>query len=402
MRHKFLPICSCIFCFIILISACNQSAKKQKLVERKNGKFIFHLRPSQSINITAKDGLKNLTFIPLEGTPKSILGSIKEIEWDSTTGYWYILNRNAITVFYKNGKFLKRIKEIGKGPGEYLQINNFILADGKYIEIMDGRQHKLIRYDLKMNKLISEKKISFNAWTYAHLSNGNYVFYTNKATNNIGNKKFLYKILVMDKSFKIIRSRFPFKVKLGQAYYSFNQPKTLISGSQKVHYNALLTDTIYAITPDSIQPAFFIDYGKFKLNHLNKKKLSSSGDLYKYLAKHNNEFIVGVTYLITTPSQISFNFIYNKHSYLFLFNKNNHKARIIRNIKYGSEKINLPKPIQIAGSDYLGIYSWARLQKLSLKKLDKDTTAYSSLIKGKQEYQNPVLVLYNFNLNKIP
>lgn len=161
MKYTFLFF---FLAYSLLLIACSQKSLSDELVEEKNGEFIHHVRPDQSKNINAESQLKNLSFIPLEGTSRSLLGGIEKLDQDSVTGYWYILGdkrKNAITVFEKDGKFVKRIKHIGNGPGEYQQINDFYLVDGKWVEILDGRRQKLLKYDLKIDTLVTEKKVPF-------------------------------------------------------------------------------------------------------------------------------------------------------------------------------------------------------------------------------------------------
>lgn len=383
-----------------LISGCNSSTDKESLVQENGDQYIFHLKPNVSKNIDAEKQLSNLKIIPLEGASHSYLGGIKKIERDTTTGRWYILGSrrmNAITVFEEDGQFVKRIQHIGRGPGEYQDINDFFLADGDWIELMDGSSQKLLKYDIKSDTLLSERNMPFYAYSFSYLKNGNYVFYKNKQAANHENNKYFNKILVTDEKLNVIRSYFPFELKVGQAHYSVMQPQTLTNSARGILFNKFLADTIYTINADRIQPRYLIDYGPFRFENSNNHQFSSGREKIQYLADHTDEFIMGVSHITETMDMISFNFIYDEDLYTFLYDKAENKPYIIQKMAYGASDIELPKPKVKIGSGYLGFYDIGQLSRISMEKLEDDREKYSQLIKGKIDYQNPVLVTYNFD-----
>mgnify|MGYP006430069777 CR=1 FL=1 len=393
-----------IFLFVlilIVLQACSQFSQKQPIVDAKGDVARFLLRPNQSININANEQLKNIEVVPLEGTPKSFVGAIEEVYQDSTTGRWYILDskkNSAIIIFEQDGKFVKRIHNIGNGPGEYQQINDFELSDGKWIEVLDGRGQKLIKFDLETDTLISEKKVPFYAWEYSYLEDGNYVFFKNSQANNLEEKKYFHKILILDKDMNLLWYRFPFELRLKQRNFSLMHNRTFSKAAQKINFNEFLSDTIYSVTSDTIEPGFIIDYGEYSADNLDEEGFSSGQEKIRYLINHTDEIIMGIQHVTEDFNNVGFNFIHDNEVYTFLYDKISGEASIIGDIQYGESLLALPPPQKTIGSKYLGIYTWELLSQIPLDELNEDKESYSALILAKKEYKNPVLVLYNVKL----
>lgn len=389
-----------ILFLILLGSSCTQD-KATDLVINQGGELEFYLAPAQSVGIKAELQLANIRFIPLEGRSESLIGQVDKIDKDSITGRWYILdnkNRNAVKVFEEDGRFVKQISHFGNGPGEHRRINDFTIVDGKQIEILDSRNQKMLTYDLQTDSVLREKRVPFYAWEYESTKDGNYVFYKNSQANNLEDEKYFYKLLILNKDMNLIRSRFPFNLKIGQTNYSVMQPITLTKYNSSVNFNLFLADTIYSVTADTIEKKFSVDYGEYDVENLEKKSFSSGKEKIQYLADNTDKVIIGITNLIETSEYISFNFIYDSEVYTFLFDKISEEASIIKKIYYGKSNLLLPPPQRKIGSDYVGIHTWNKLLSIPIQKLKNDLDSYKLLLKAKREYQNHVLVLYNFNL----
>lgn len=91
-------------------------------------------------------------YIKLETNPSCLFASIGNL----SLGKKYLLVSNGfqgkIYLFTSEGKFIKTIGSIGKGPGEYISISGLVAdEDEKYVYLVDSRQKRLIRYGIKDN-----------------------------------------------------------------------------------------------------------------------------------------------------------------------------------------------------------------------------------------------------------
>jgi hypothetical protein len=103
----------------------------------------------------ASDFIKEIKYIPLETTSNSMVGNIESIIIDHRKMYVRD-NKNVITIFDLNGKYLSTLNRMGRGPEEYLSISDFEIASNGNIFIA-SRSEGLIEYssDLKFTRKIS-------------------------------------------------------------------------------------------------------------------------------------------------------------------------------------------------------------------------------------------------------
>ena len=97
----------------------------------------------------------------------------------------YILDEvtSSIYVFNMDGKFVKKIKHIGRGPGEYIRIRDFNV-DNNCLYIYDDRTRKLLCYDLQGDKILHEYSTSFFARAFYILTNGDFLYILPKDQNH--------------------------------------------------------------------------------------------------------------------------------------------------------------------------------------------------------------------------
>lgn len=119
---------------------------------------------SQPLQVNLSTLADSIFYIPLE-TGKDCIVSDKystAIKVDLLTNYLVVYDhdRNPIRVFGLDGKFLTSIGGYGKGPGEYMNGENFVCDESKdRIYIAAGNQKKIICYNFK-GKLINEISLS--------------------------------------------------------------------------------------------------------------------------------------------------------------------------------------------------------------------------------------------------
>ncbi len=103
---------------------------------------------SKASRIKSSDLLTNASFISLETTEKSIIGSISHLIIFNER--IYILDtykQQALFVFSINGQFIQKVGKVGRGPGEFLSPDSFWINDDG-IFILDRALSQILRYDL--------------------------------------------------------------------------------------------------------------------------------------------------------------------------------------------------------------------------------------------------------------
>jgi len=103
----------------------------------------------------ASDFIKEIKYIPLETNSNSMVGDISNLIVMNNKMYVRD-NKNVITIFDMNGKYLNTLNRVGRGPEEYMAISDFEVASNGNIFIA-SRQEGLVEYgaDLKFIRKIS-------------------------------------------------------------------------------------------------------------------------------------------------------------------------------------------------------------------------------------------------------
>lgn len=94
-----------------------------------------------------------------------------------TDKYIFILSRDAIYMFDYQGKYIRKIHRIGRGPGEFLSIKLFdIQEEQELISIYDSQSRSMLIYTFK-GEFIRKFTVQQYIAEFAVLSNGHYLFF---------------------------------------------------------------------------------------------------------------------------------------------------------------------------------------------------------------------------------
>lgn len=127
-----------IISFIIILHILSLSCRIQNKGIIKDDSIEINLKESDK-QIYLSQYLTHDQYIALETTPSCLIGHIKKIE--IYNDFIFILDSyvaKKLLVFDKKGKFIQQISEYGKGPGEYLDIFDFVIRNNK-IYILNNR-----------------------------------------------------------------------------------------------------------------------------------------------------------------------------------------------------------------------------------------------------------------------
>jgi hypothetical protein len=143
------------------------------------------------------DFIEKVDFIELETSENSILGIVSKLYVAQNRIYVLdILKAKALFVFGKDGRFIKKIGQVGTGPGEYIGIIDFLVdKKSQQILLLVDRGGRIMRMDYDGNYL-GDFKLKQDFFAYMFSLGDSYVF-GHRAT---GGKKYL--LHVMDENFE--------------------------------------------------------------------------------------------------------------------------------------------------------------------------------------------------------
>ena len=147
------------FIEIIIISLlffnCNNKHKENIKDEVKIIKLNFNDVKIDSVSNYFSD----YKIIPLETNENSLIKRIDRLIIHENKIYILDQDLKSIFMFNENGIYINKIFNVGKGPGEYVQLRDFTITDDSHIVLHSSSPYKLIFYDMN-GKYIFEKKIN--------------------------------------------------------------------------------------------------------------------------------------------------------------------------------------------------------------------------------------------------
>lgn len=139
---------------ILIFTSCkNPSHPINNIV----GVIPFQIEIKKSINNVKSVPLssigKELYYIPLETNPECLIRNINGIAISDSL--IFVNDGNKLLQFYRNGRFVRQIGTIGRGPGEYVYIKDFCIDNKKrniYINNLGGQNVLVFDYNGQFKK----------------------------------------------------------------------------------------------------------------------------------------------------------------------------------------------------------------------------------------------------------
>lgn len=267
-------------------------------------------------------------LIPLETNEQSLLDNIQKIIPDSE-GKIYVSTSKSVSVFDSEGKFIHKINNVGKGPGEYLQIDDFLIDEQEgYIEILDMRGRKIVRYDLS-GKYVDQWETKMQSMAFTKINTSTYALYN---SNNI-TEESKYKLEI--RKFNTNKSMGQY-LKIQDNHYQYLFIVNYINFSHfnnTIHFFYPENDTIYKINKEGkITPGYAIDFGSNNMpENFIDKEFDNIIQFDKEFKKRG--YASFIDYFYETNSWIIFKFKSGEMRYLCLHNKSTKETKIINKIK---------------------------------------------------------------------
>ena len=172
----------------------------------------------------------------------------------------------SIIRFSETGDFEMIIQKEGKGPGEYLHIDDFLVESGTNDLLILGNSvgEKILRFDWEGN-FKEHYPLPFSASGFELLENGYLFFCGNKLNKNAlnGDKSF-FNILFCDKNFNIVHKQLPIPFFWDGLRYIFQDNSVFCKYGEDVYCQMSLPNntTIYKLQNSAITPHYYFDFGK--------------------------------------------------------------------------------------------------------------------------------------------
>lgn len=200
------------FTVLVLLIGCTNSTYNSNEIKKADQTIVLP-KMVEDINLLYSEICDTVKYVKLETNEECLIGSMSKIQFNDSLIYiGDFSRRKSILVFSITGSFLKKLDRMGKGPGEYLAISDFMVDDkNKLIYVYDNLQGKHLVYDLNFN-LVNE---FYNKGLYITSAVGfdnNWYIYTGYRENN---PEYRFNFMIYDNKFEILDKKLPYEPIVG-------------------------------------------------------------------------------------------------------------------------------------------------------------------------------------------
>lgn len=345
-----------------------------------------------------QDIIDSIRYVKLETNNYNLVGKIDELYFDD--GLIFIIDREiaaTIFIFDKDGKIISKIHNVGKGPGEYVGINNVAIdRQHKTVLLYDMNSRKINYYDYKGRFLKEERTMVYFSDIKVHPKTGDYVYATYGASNeHIPSIEYNY-LIVGDSTKKFNYKGLPFTPALSNlslwGNFGLNDNNNLIG------YTPRFSDSILVFndTANKLLVKYIFNCGASGLKYEHKYTMNTK-ELYAYLNKKELLYFSGK--YTETNKYLYFNLITENKIVHGLYEKGTQQLALTYGV--GTDNYTLPvfaMPITKFDDWFVGVVPVSNFigNKNNFNARMKDDAAFAKLINTTQENDNPVLAFYKF------
>ena len=358
-----------IYLFIFVITGCSTHETPQT-------NFIYFNLDDAEVRepVSFIDSIQ-VTF--LETTRDCMIGEAGKIIVYNDTIFIQDRKRQAIFIFNSKGHFFTKILRIGKGPGEYREINSFCInkENNQIILLVNARTLLFFSFQGEFIKMISLNNLVGHHIEY--LENNKLIVYSGVNEYNF----HIYDLGRMGVISKYIKNSNLVKVGFGILYPPFLENENGVH-----HFTDTYTYNIYSFSQYGEQTFTKLDFGRYNYNFESIPKDLSRSDYKKLLTRlfEDGKYVFNIFYFLETDNYYITSFILKKRTQTLVYNKKNKNTQLIDK--------NLFPRIKFYANDYL--YTIAEPVNFDkyIPSNFKNSLNYSSF----DISDNPIVITYKF------
>ncbi|HTO16511.1 MAG TPA: 6-bladed beta-propeller [Edaphocola sp.] len=294
------------FCLaILLITGCQVKNTEKE----SDDHIILDVFPQKNEELLLSNFVDSITFIKLETNNNEIISNITKVQLFNDKIFILDRDRNSIFVFDKNGSFIEKVQNIGRGPGEYLQLVDFEI-NNQGIFLLDY-PNNILHYNFQLEYLQNINLMELYTFTFNYYKDMFWV------CNEAGSQNELFHFSSVNQK-GITRNTF-IKKDFLEKEYSWHLGSEFNKQDSILYLSPLFDNRIYIANGEEIEIAYTINFGNhsFPNNQNIFSKNIYSSDFDYALKQH---FWVTSKYLI-------FDFLFSGERKFVFFDKVTQKAQ---------------------------------------------------------------------------
>lgn len=204
---------------------------------------------------------KTVRIIPLKKSlTAQVIGNPSKIVKHNNRLFLLDKSTKTILVYTMQGDYLFSINKHGQGPGEFMAINNFFIADNN-LTLIDHQLLKLLSFSTDTGKFIREKKFPTTDFSNFIKHDAHYLVLNPPLDNKKESDKFL--LTVMNDKFKTQSRYLPYKGG-SNILFSSGEAFQLVAG--EISILPTYSQTIYGFKEGKIYPKLTLDFGNHNMD----------------------------------------------------------------------------------------------------------------------------------------
>jgi hypothetical protein len=391
---------------LFLLQACNnpKSSLKTDVDE-------IPVKTVKGFPILISQFCSDVSYIRLETNTLNPIGTIDKIILNRDRIYFLDSKTNKILVFGYDGKFITQTDNIGRGPGEYLNISDFLIdSQNDNIELWDNANKKIMRMD-RNGKFLNERPFPLHVDKFCKLSSNTYLYYACNSLNPEFFKNESFNAIILDSSNNLISSFLPIKE---TRYLKSGENSLFVKYDNGANISVPYDNQLYHVSLNGSRARYKIKF----LNHnppdnylesFNKIDWNDRMEISKRFIQilnetNENSYIKGIYNIFENNKFLFFQYRVPKvGTYTAIYSKKTKKVSV--GIPENDLDLGLfGEPLAFNGDTLITyIYPSDLIKKVKLSKLDESSkrsgSKYIGLIKlsdSLQEGENPIIAKFVF------
>jgi hypothetical protein len=260
-------------------------------------------------------------LIELETTDQSLLYDIGQIEFINDK--MFILSRESVHAFSKEGKFLFNVGAKGNGPGEYTSLANMFVQN-EHVYLFDSMSRKVLCFN-ENGEFVSSTSIDleerYPVSRIYRLNSGQFI-----GRNMFrGDHEIVPLASLLDENYQFV-----YTIEGKHILSGLTSHDNFFEYQDEILYWETLNDTIFSIVNQTVKPKYFVDFGAQAIPEYVRGK--DVYEIIEFVNKPENVYktAILVGFVNEDEASVRFRFCYGQQVYYTYYDKANHDVNVYR------------------------------------------------------------------------
>jgi len=252
---------------VLLLLLCSFSFSNRWNQEQQEVKFPYTVSLEREISRVRPTDLSEvggqITYIPFETSDKCLIGDIRyrKTIWAFSNTHIALFDRREVFLFDLSGKFIRKIGQIGQGPGEYNFVAGLCFSlDGKKIFLVETR--RIHEYTTE-GKFV--RTFSYTSTPVLKMQALNENLYVNYFFNDVSYTSNQESLVIIDSQNKAVNMFKNYNQKIISHSWAFDNVAPLYSFQKNVRFKEMTSDTLQTVTENKLLTYAVFDFGNKRM-----------------------------------------------------------------------------------------------------------------------------------------